>query len=423
MTAEQNCPDASRFEELLACNVSDEEQEELGRHIEQCDACRRRLEELAGDVSVVTDIVGDTRQNADDTPQLEGVIDKLLAEGPDQTITSVCDESNERDSSLDFLDPTDHPDHLGRLGSYEIAGVIGRGGMGVVLRGMDARLDRPVAIKVLHRHLLCDGVARKRFFREAKAAAAVTHDHVVTIHAVDEAKGIPFLVMEYVAGVSLDERIKRDGTLTLEEILRIGMQTASGLSAAHAQGLVHRDIKPSNILLENGVERVKITDFGLARIVHDAQITQSNVVAGTPEYMSPEQAQGDPLDHRSDLFSLGCLLYAMCTGRSPFRGSSTIHAIRRVCDDTPRSIQEINREIPDWLVDIINRLLAKKADDRFQSASEVAELLENHLAHLQRPSEVPLPPRARAVAQPVTRPAGDVGQRWHYGPLRFRSLP
>jgi len=413
--AEQNCPDISRFEELLAGNVSEAEQEELGKHIEQCDDCRRRLEELAGDVSVVSDNVGDAGQPAADAPQRDGAIEKLLAEGPDQTITSASDESGERDFSLDFLDPTDHPDHLGRLGPYEIAGVIGRGGMGVVLRAMDSRLDRSVAIKVLHGHLLSDGVARKRFLREAKAAAAVTDDHVVTIHAVEEAKGIPFLVMEYVVGVSLDERIKRDGTLKLEEILRIGMQTASGLSAAHAQGLVHRDIKPSNILLENGVERVQITDFGLARIVHDAQITQSNVVAGTPEFMSPEQAQGDPLDHRSDLFSLGCLLYAMCTGRSPFRGSSTIHAIRRVCDDTPRPIQEVNREIPDWLVGIIDRLLAKKADDRFQSASEVAELLGDHLAHLQRPAEVPLPQPSRPAAPQEPRTAGR--RRWRRAAL------
>src|SRR5262249_45176557 len=151
-----------------------------------------------------------------------------------------------------------------------------------------------------------------------QAAAAVSHDHIVTIHAVEETNGIPYLVMQCIAGLSLQQRLDRDGPLQLHEILRIGMQTASGLAAAHAQGLVHRDIKPANILLENGVERVKITDFGLARAATEASLTQSGVVAGTPQYMSPEQAEGKAIDQRTDLFSLGSVLYAMCTGQAPF---------------------------------------------------------------------------------------------------------
>src|SRR5207237_2922283 len=128
------------------------------------------------------------------------------------------------------------------------------------------------------------------------------------------------------------------------------MQTASGLAAAHAQGLVHRDIKPANILLENGVERVKITDFGLARAIADANLTQSGVVAGTPQFMSPEQARGDPVDQRADLFSFGSVLYAMCTGRAPFRGSNSMSVLKRVCDEMPTPVRETNPEIPDWLV-------------------------------------------------------------------------
>src|SRR5262249_42963578 len=149
-------------------------------------------------------------------------------------------------------------------------------------------------------------------------------------------------VMQYVAGRSLQERIDRDGPLELEAILRIGMQAAAGLAAAHAQGLVHRDVKPANILLENGIERVKITDFGLARAVDDASMTQSGVVAGTPQYMAPEQARAESVDHRADLFSLGSVIYAMCTGRSPFRAETTVAVLKRVCDDTPRPIREVN---------------------------------------------------------------------------------
>src|SRR5205823_5906189 len=210
--------------------------------------------------------------------------------------------------ALGFLAPATKPGVLGRLGHYEVLDVIGRGGMGIVLRGFDETLHRVVAIKVMAAQLASSGAARKRFTREAQAAAAVSHDHIVTIHAVEEGSS-PYMVMQYVPGVSLQQRLDREGPLQLPEILRIGTQTASGLAAAHAQGLIHRDIKPANILLENGVQRVKITDFGMARAVAEASLTQSGVVAGTPQYMAPEQARGETVDHRADLFSLGSVLY------------------------------------------------------------------------------------------------------------------
>jgi hypothetical protein len=284
---------------------------------------------------------------------------------------------------LDFLDRCDTPDRLGRLAHYEILDVVGRGGMGTVLRGVDVKLNRVVALKVMAPQLAANAMARQRFQREAQAAAAVSHQHVVAIHAVDEFKGLPYLVMEYVPGSSLQQKIDAGGALQLAQILRIGMQIASGLAAAHAQGLVHRDIKPANVLLENGIERVKISDFGLARSVDDVQMTQAGMVYGTPLYMSPEQAQGERVDQRSDLFSLGSVLYAMSTGRSPFRGETTMAVLKRVCDDTPRPIREVNPDIPESLVEIVNRLLAKNPDARFQTASEVAELLSRYLAHLR----------------------------------------
>ena len=206
--------------------------------------------------------------------------------------------------TLDFLKPSEDPDVLGCLGQYEITEVIGRGGMGVALKARDTRLDRIVAIKVLAPELASNPTARRRFLREAKAAAAVSHDHVVTVHAV-EPGDLPYLAMEYIDGHSLQQKIDREGPLPVQEILRIGMQTARGLAAAHAQGLIHHDIKPANILLQNGIERVQITDFGLARAIDDVTITRSGEVRGTPHYMSPQQAQGQPTDPRSDLFSLG----------------------------------------------------------------------------------------------------------------------
>src|SRR5262245_9145031 len=302
--------------------------------------------------------------------------------------------------SLDFLSPSTGPNSLGRLGHYDVREIVGRGGMGVVLRGFDEKLHRVVAIKLMAAQLATNATARKRFTREAQAHAAVSHDHVVTIHAVEEANGLPYLVMQYVSGVSLQERLDKSGPLQLAEIVRIGMQTAAGLAAAHAQGLIHRDIKPANILLENGIERVKITDFGLARAAADASLTQSGIVAGTPQYMSPEQAEGKTIDQRTDLFSLGSVLYAMCTGRAPFRASASMAVLKRVCEETPRPIRETNPDIPDWLLAIIDKLHAKDPAERYQSAADVASLLNKHLAHLQHPSLAPLP--VTTPAQPPT---------------------
>jgi serine/threonine protein kinase len=243
------------------------------------------------------------------------------------------------DEPLDFLAPSDTPGSIGRLGHNEVREVVGRGGMGVVLKAFDETLHRVVAIKVMAPRLATSATARRRFTREARAAAAVTHDHIVTIHAVEESGALPYIVMQFVSGASLQDRLDRTGPLSLPEVLRIGMQAASGLAAAHAQGLVHRDIKPANILLENGVERVKLTDFGLARATDDASLTQSGRVAGTPAFMSPEQAEGKSVGHRSDLFSLGSVLYALCTGRPPFRADTSMAVLKRVCEEAPAPIR------------------------------------------------------------------------------------
>ena len=292
---------------------------------------------------------------------------------------------------------------LGRLGEYEILEVIGRGGMGVVLKGYQRELNRYVAVKVMAPHYASSGAARKRFAREAQAAAAVVHPHVVAIHTIEASARLPYLVMPFVAAKSLQARINETGPLELNEILRIGKQTAEGLAAAHAQGLVHRDIKPANILLEDDVGRVLLTDFGLARAVDDASMTHSSVIAGTPQYMSPEQARGESVSHQADLFSLGSVLYAMCAGRPPFRAETTMGILRHICEDPPRPPNEVNPEVPIWLTAIIQRLHAKQPHDRFQSAQEVADLLEHCLAHVQQPTTVPLPETLRNLDRPSKR--------------------
>jgi serine/threonine-protein kinase len=290
-----------------------------------------------------------------------------------------------------FLHPSDDPRMLGRVGAYEILGVVGMGGMGIVLKGFDVALNRYVAIKVLSPHLASSAAARNRFAREAQAAAAVVHDHVVPIHGVAEHNGLPYLVMPYIRGESLQRRLDRTAPLATIEAVRIAKQCASALAAAHEQGLVHRDIKPANILLDEGVERVRITDFGLARAVDDASLTRSGVVAGTPQYMSPEQASGEPLDHRSDLFSLGSVLYVMLTGRLPFRAETSLAILRRITDATPRPIRQTNPEVPEWLEALVQRLHEKRPEQRFQSAQDVENALTQCMQHLQDPRK-PLPP-------------------------------
>ena len=328
---------------------------------------------------------------------------------PASSAMTQPEHSRAGDDDLSFLDPATTAGSLGRLGHYEIQEVIGKGGFGIVLKGFDSRLHRVVAIKVLSPAYAANGSARKRFIREARAAAAVKNEHVVGIYDVQEDANPPYLVMECIDGISLQEKIDRHGPPGVIAILRIGMQIAEGLAAAHKQGKIHRDIKPANILLENGVERVKITDFGLARAVDDASVTQSGTIAGTPMYMSPEQAEGLSIDHRSDLFSLGTVLYAMCTGHPPFRASGTHAVLKRVIDASPRPIREINNEIPEWLCDIVARLHAKKPEGRFASATELAVLLGGRLADVQtgranEPVGAPRPPSA-APAAPAPTPA------------------
>jgi WD40 repeat protein/serine/threonine protein kinase len=300
----------------------------------------------------------------------------------------------EPDDRLSFLTPTDAPGVLGRLDHYDVLGVIGSGGMGVVLKARDVKLQRVVAVKVLAPAVAASNTARVRFVREARAAAAIRDEHVVDIHAVEGTGPVPYLVMEFVSGITLDERIRNGGTFDPKEVLRIGLQAAKGLAAAHAQGLIHRDVKPANILLENGVQRVKITDFGLARATDDVSVTGSGMIAGTPLYMSPEQARGERLDSRSDLFSLGSVLYTLCAGRPAFRAGSTVAVLRRVCEDDPRPLHEVNPDVPHWLTVIITKLLAKDPAHRFQSAAEVAEHFGQWLAYLQNPNgSAPVLPR------------------------------
>jgi serine/threonine-protein kinase len=358
----------------LRGTLSAEHEAWLTGHLESCESCAKGLEMLAAEAQFCREATC------------------LLAADAFDAELQLHDQWSFVDFGVEYLDASDDPSHLGRLGTYEIVEMIGRGGMGIVLKGFDAELKRYVAIKALSPHLAHSTLARKRFAREAQAAAAVVHPHVIAIHQVQPNGRLPFIVMPFVAGESLAQRIASQGHLELKEVLRIGMQAAAGLAAAHGQGLVHRDVKPANILLERGVERAVLTDFGLARAADDVAMTRLGIIAGTPQYMSPEQARGENLDQRSDLFSLGCILYEMATGVSPFRADSTIATLRRLVDERPQSLSVLAPELPKWFVRIVDGLLEKDPKRRFGSATEVGELLAGCLAHVQQPAVAPVPP-------------------------------
>lgn len=385
------CADDTVLEALVAGAIDPERERALEAHLEGCATCRGRLDAAAASAEDWSTVRA--HLSATDLPE--------LPDGdPGPPIPALVALIRK------LLAPTDDERMLGRLGPYEIAGIVGSGGMGIVLKGHDRTLDRFVAIKLLAPHLATSGAARQRFLREAKAAAAVVHDNVIAIHGVDEFAGLPYLVMPYCRGTTLEKRLRDAGPMGLREILRIGLQTARGLAAAHAQGLVHRDVKPANILLDDGVERVLLTDFGLARAADDASLTVTGLLAGTPHYMSPEQALGKPVDARSDLFALGAVLFTMATGKPPFRAESSHAVLRQVTDIEPTDVRVANPDLPAWFAGLTRRLLAKDPAARFPTASEVAAILEGCLAHVNDPLVKPLPAAAAILAPLPGRASG-----------------
>lgn len=381
MTRSNGC-NRGQLTQLLGQSVSSDVEQKLYAHVSSCADCQRELESLAAH--------SDWWIEAGQRLSRSTLVDRAATSNDfhqdDDDLAKFA-----TDFAVDFLQPTEDPKMLGRLGEYDIVELIGKGGMGVVLKGYQQELQRYVAVKVLSPHLATSGAARRRFAREAQATAAVVHPHVMAIHSVQANVKLPYLVMPYIGCQSLQDRLDQQGPMPIQDILRIGMQAARGLAAAHAQGLVHRDVKPANILLEDNVERVLLTDFGLARAVDDATLTRTGIIAGTPQYMSPEQANGENLDPRSDLFSLGSVLYALCTGRPPFRSDTTFGVLRRIRETDPRSIREINTEIPEWFEPIVMKLLEKDINRRPDTAAEIADLLEDCLAHLQQPTSIALP--------------------------------
>ncbi|HET6370657.1 MAG TPA: serine/threonine-protein kinase, partial [Nitrospiria bacterium] len=252
-------------------------------------------------------------------------------------------------------------------GKYEIQGEIARGGMGVVYKAVHASLNRTVAIKVLHPQFAGDPDFLKRFQREARAMARLDHEHVIRVFDVGEEQGAPYIVMEYFEGKDLKRVMLDRGLFSPEEALAVTYQVADALAYAHARGIVHRDIKPGNIMLD-ARGKAKIADLGIAAAANEVSVTATGQIIGTPEYMSPEQARGGPLDGRSDLYSLGMVLYKMVTGKTLFDGISQMSIVGKLLHEGEEFVFSFPADVPDSLQRLVGSLLKRRSEDRVASA-------------------------------------------------------
>jgi len=280
------------------------------------------------------------------------------------------------------------------IGRYDIIEMVGKGGMGVLYRGHDPKLERDVAVKMMHVDFTGDDTARERFQREARAVARLQHRNVVTIHELGDLDGTPYIVMEFLSGQDLEHILKSTtSTLPLVKKLDIGIQLCEGLGYAHDQGIVHRDIKPGNVrVLEDGT--VKILDFGIAKFAMSS-VTQSGTVMGTPSYMAPEQIMGQPVDGRADLFSTGVLLYELLAGKKPFVGDSPTSVVYQIMHGEATSIRELVPDLPDALAEVVSRALEKDPAQRYAKASELA----SDLQMVKMMLDLPLHPKERTGPQ------------------------
>jgi WD40 repeat protein/predicted Ser/Thr protein kinase len=408
------CPETPLLRRLLLGELPPPELEPLAGHVLHCDRCAETLNGLRPDDPLLQTLrEADTGTALDPAALL--LIERLsrglpaaVAQGgvttrsdlPSVAVPTACGAAAPAgvDSSvLGVLAPPGGAGELGRLGGYRVLKLLGKGGMGAVFLAEDPQLERHVALKVMLPEVAARPEARSRFLREARASARLKDDHVAAIYQVGEDRGVPFLVMEYLEGESLEGWLRRGEGVPEARLLRVARDVARGLAAAHAKGLVHRDIKPANLWLEEPQGRVKILDFGLASgDVHEVHLTQTGVIVGTPLYMAPEQGRGEPADARSDLFSLGCVLYRLCTGQAPFQRPTLTAVLTSLATDEPVPVRQRNPQIPQALADLVMRLLAKRPDDRPATARAVLQELE---AIERRPTAVAPAPEEKSGQQ------------------------
>ena len=427
MTDVLSCPDQATLQRLLAGQVPDELAADLEQHLLDCPHCCQRVRELSSsDAGEGARAARAALELSDEQAVIE-VADRaatLRLPGGSTAFTDTVAAANEHTADgWDFrgvLGPSQAEGELGHFGGYRVLRVLGVGGMGLVWEAEDPQLRRRVALKVMKPALANQAEHRERFLREARAAAAIDHSHIVTVYQVGEHRGLPFLAMQLLHGETLDDLLRREGRLPPAECLRIGRQMAEALGVAHRRGLIHRDVKPANTWLEADGGWVKLVDFGLAHALEDdSHLTQTGTILGTPAYMSPEQARGEAVDARSDLFSLGAVLYRMTTSVGPFKGPSTMAVLMSLGLHHPDPPRELNPDISPEFSDLIMRLMAKDPAGRPATAEAVVQAIRGIEVAPTTVAPTTVAPTLRGGAPvakgnrraPPSRSAGSTGRR------------
>eukprot|EP00913_Durusdinium_trenchii_P028382 g26610.t1 len=398
-------PQAAEFEEhLLNCEQCTAAADTVSASDDLTDAIRKRRV-IEGDEEILAQVIERGKLLRSETETAEFQETMITGAQPDAS----ANPSRPLDEEIDFLAPPEQADEIGRLGDYRVLDVLGVGGMGVVFRAEDTKLKRIVALKAMKPAIAASKSAKDRFVREAQSTASIEHDNIVQIYQVGEDRGIPFIAMRFLRGESLLARLKREEQLPQPELLRIGREVAAGLAAAHKRELIHRDIKPDNIWLEEETDRAKILDFGLVRSAEDETgLTQSGMIVGTPRYMAPEQAQGENVDHRCDLFSLGSVLYHLAGGQAPFDGNNVTAMLMAVAQGDPTPVDHLIPSLHPELARLIMQLLSKDRDARPQSATEVKQRLAKIEKQLQSAQDKPVSEGISLAATVETRPSTPV---------------
>ena len=387
-----SCPNQEELRKCVYNQLSANEIEALKSHVKMCPKCRVSF------TAILKEKVGQENQGIGPIPS--GTKTDVKA-SPSAPVTAVQNPENAGQQKTDhplystqqkaiipvlkpayaFLEPPTKPGGIGCLGDYELIRVLGEGGMGIVFEADDRRLGRKVALKVL-RPELTDESFRQRFEREGKISSSIQDDNICLVYQVGIHNSVSYMAMEFLKGEDLDEKLKRDGWLPIPVVFKIAKQMALGLAVAHEKKLIHRDIKPANVWLESGgpggdFKRVKLLDFGLAKSTEvESTLTAKGMIVGTPNYMAPEQICGEPLDERADLFSLGCVMYRMLSGKIPFEKENTLAVLHAVVESEIPALKDLDQKLPKEVYGLMTKLLSKNPADRPATARKVVSMIE-----------------------------------------------
>lgn len=388
------CLRDSQLKQIIANACSPVEELQWTEHLGECSACQEKLDHLSGADDSLVDRWQNSKRANEFAPLSQQAklalyqLSQVSAHTQDGvTSTSRPSMSNNPASAAlisHLITPSDDPQTPGRFDNYLFLKVLGQGGMAIVVQAIEPVLERIVAIKILLPHLASDPTARARFLSEAKAIAKIEHANVLGIHRVAEHRETPYLVMPCVNGMTVAELIQKHGPVSADRVVDIAIQICDALDAAHSAGIIHRDIKPGNLLIDAETGSVKVSDFGLAQAVTTPSLTQTGFIAGTPQFMSPEQAEGKTVDVRTDVYSLGVVMYAMLAGEPPFRGEHPMSVVHQVIHSPPTQLDDVaglSAKPPAWLTALVADVIAKDRNARPPSAMELRRCLVQQTAY------------------------------------------